>query len=148
MTLTNEAHLRHCLAEICQADTSTGPTKGLTVLMNTSRPIVRWGDKGMNSRPIIAYHVPAERIRRGTKDALVLTGIFDIFVEESSTGTEEAIADRLEAIVTHTNLNSTARTNPVDVAPFFRSRRELPDLDEGRRRLQVEFEMWFNRIGA
>ena len=148
MSLTNEAHLRQSIAEVFQADISTGSTKGLTVLMGTTRPVVSWGDKGMNTRPIIAYHVPASRIRRGTKDALVLTGIFDVFVEEDSTGTEEAIADRVEAILTQANLNSTARTNPVDVAPYLRGRRELPELDEGRRRLQVEFEMWFNRIGA
>lgn len=135
----NEAHIRQSIAEAFAASTK------LVSLTGKAQPVVRWGDRGMNDRPVITYFVPSSRIRRGTKDGLVLTAQFDVWVEPDSTGTEEAIADEIERVLTHSNLNSTARTNPVDVAPYLRQRRELPEMDEGRRRLLMEFEMWFNR---
>ena len=140
--MDNEADIRLALAEIVEADTGTG---GLVTLTGKARPMVSWGDKGMNSRPIITYYVPNSRRRHGTKDALVLDAQFDAHVDLSSTGLEEQLIDRLETIITHTNLSSTARTNPVDVAPYWGARRELPELDEGRRRLTLECQFWFNR---
>jgi len=137
--VSNEANIRSSIAEICAASTR------LTTLTGKAAPVVRWGDHGMNDRPIVTYMVTTGRYRRGTKDALVLRAQFDVFVNPNSTGTEEAIADELEAIITHSNLSSTARTSSVDVAPYLRSRRELPELDEGRRRLTLEYDLWFNR---
>jgi len=135
----NEAHLRQSIAETFAA------SKTLTTLTGKAQPVVRWGDRGMNDRPIITYFVPSSRIRRGTKDGFVFTTQFDVWVEPDSTGTEEAIADEIEAVFTHSNLNSTARTYPVDAAPYLRQRREVPEMDEGRRRLLMEFECWMNR---
>lgn len=137
--MANEAHIRSAISEVFAASTK------LVTLTGKAQPIVRWGDRGMNDRPIITYFVPTSRIRRGTKDGLVLTAQFDCWVEPDSTGTEEAMADEIERVLTHSNLNSTARTTPVDVAPYLRQRREVPELDEGRRRLLMEFEFWFNR---
>ena len=99
----------------------------------------------MNDRPIITYLGPNAVPRRGAKDSLIVLGQFDVWVESNSTGLEERIADRLEKVLTHTNLNSTARTNPVDCAPYLRARRDNAELDEGRRRLTLEFDLWFNR---
>ena len=140
--MDNEADIRLALAEVVQGDTSTG---GLVALTGSSRPMVRYGDKGSNARPIITYFVPTSRRRMGTKDALVLGVQFDIWVEANSTGTENKIADRLETLITHSNLNSTVRTNAVDVAPYWGPRRELPELDVGRKRLTVYCFFWFNR---
>ena len=137
--MSNEADLRSAIAETFAASTT------LVSLTGKAQPVVRWGDRGMNDRPIVTYFVPSSRIRRGTKDGLVLTAQFDCWVEPDSTGTEEAMADEIERVFTHSNLNSTARTSPVDVAPYLRSRREVPELDEGRRRLLMEFECWMNR---
>jgi hypothetical protein len=137
--MSNEADIRSAIAETFAASTT------LVSLTGKAQPVVRWGDRGMNDRPVITYWVPSSRIRRGTKDGLVLTAQLDVWVEPDSTGTEEAIADEIEAALTHSNLNSTARTSPVDVAPYLRTRREVPELDEGRRRLLMEWEFWFNR---
>ena len=137
--MANEAHIRQSIGEVLAASTT------LVSLTGKAQPVVRWGDRGMTARPVVSYFVPSSRIRRGTKDGLVLTAQFDVWVEPDSTGTEEAIADEIEVVLTQVNLNSTARTNPVDVAPYLRQRREVPELDEGRRRLLMEFEFWFNR---
>lgn len=137
--MANEAHVRQSVAEVLASSTT------LVALTGKAQPVVRWGDRGMTDRPVVTYMVPSSRIRRGTKNALVLTAQFDCWVEPSSTGLEEAMADAIEAILTQPNLNSTARTNPVDVAPYLRQRREVPELDEGRRRLLMEYEFWFNR---
>ena len=142
----NEYDLRNALFEIVEADSSTTTPRGLTVIMGTTHPMVRWGDRGMNTRPIITYLGPNAVPRRGAKDALLVDGQFDIWVESNSTGLEERIADRLEAIITQTNLASTKRTNPVDVAPTLRARRDLSTLaEEGARRLTIEIELRFNR---
>lgn len=133
------------MAEVVEGDGSTSGSTGIVGLTGKANPLVQWGDRGMNDRPVISFFQPNGRPRRGTKDALVVTGQFDVFVEANSTGLEEQIADRLEAIMTHTNLNSTARSTPVDVAPYMRARRQLPELDEGRMRVQLEFDFWFNR---
>jgi len=143
--MANEYDLRVALAEVFAADTSTGPTQGLTVLCGNANPIVRWGDRGMNDRPIVAYYVAGGAYRSGVKDALRIGARFDVFTEANATGLAEKIADRIEAVVTNSNLSSTARTTPVDVAPYPRGRRELPELDEGRNRIVLEYDFWFNR---
>lgn len=140
--MDNEADIRLALAEVVEGDSTTG---GLVALTGKAKPMVRWGDRGMNDRPIITYFVPSSRRRTGTKDALVLGVQFDIWVEANSTGTENKIADRLETVITHTNLSTGTRTNPVDVAPYWGPRRELPEMDEGRQRLTLECDFWFNR---
>lgn len=143
--MANEAQVRCSIAEVFAADGSTSGSTGIVGLTGKANPIVRWGDRGMNSRPIVTYMQTGSRIRRGTFDALVLSAQFDVWVDGDSTGLEESIADRIEAVLTQANLNSTARTYPVDVAPYLRGRRELPELDEGRRRLVLDYELWFNR---
>jgi hypothetical protein len=138
--MSNEFDLRRSIAEVC------GSSTRLVNLTGKSSPVVRWGDHGMNDRPIVTYMVTTGRYRRGTADSLEFRAQFDVWVDpNSSQGTEEAIADELESIIVHSNLNSTARTSPVDVAPWLRSRRELPELDEGRRRLTLEYDIWLNR---
>ena len=140
----NEHDVMVAVMEIVEADTSTGSTKGITVLTSKASPLIVWGDRGMNNRPIItwrAYAIP----RHGSKDALNIKAELDIFAEANNSGLEEKIGDRLEAILTQANLSSTARTNPVDVAPTMTARRSLPELEEGRRRLLVEFDLRFNR---
>lgn len=137
--MANEAHVRQSIAEVLAGSSA------LVALTGKAQPVVRWGDRGMNDRPIITYFQPSSRIRRGTKDGFVMTAQFDVWVEPDSTGTEEAIADEIERVLTQSALNSTARTTPVDVAPYLRQRREVPELDEGRRRLLLEFEFWWNR---
>lgn len=137
--MNNESHVRQCIAE-----TFANSTR-LVGLTGKAQPVVRWGDHGMNDRPIVTFMIVSGRYRGGTKDALVYRAQFDVFVEPSSTGIEEAIADEIEAVLTNSNLGSTARTNPVDAAPYLRSRREIPELDEGRRRLTLEYDLWFNR---
>lgn len=143
--MANGADIRFSVVEVFEADGSTSGSTGIVGLTGKANPIVSWGDRGMNDRPVIAFHLPTASVRGGTKDALRYTAQFDIFVEGNSTGLEEQIADRIETVLTQPNLNSTARASPVDVAPYLRARRELPELDEGRNRIQLEYDFWFNR---
>lgn len=143
--MANEAQIRQSIAEVFAADGSTSGSTGLVGLTGKANPIVRWGDRGMNERPIVTYFQPSSRIRRGTFDAMVLNVQFDVWVDGDSTGLEESIADRIEAVLTQPNLASTARTYPVDVAPYLRGRHEVPELDEGRRRLVITYDFWWNR---
>lgn len=132
-------------AEIVEADGSTSGSTGVVGLMSKANPIVPWGDRGMNTLPIIATLFPASAITRGAKEAALVTATADIITEPSATGLAWNIADRLVAITTQSNFNSTARTTAVDVLPQERTRRDLHSLEEGRQRVQVEWEFRFNR---
>lgn len=136
----NEFHVRASVVETVEASTTMF---GLTAKTN---PISVWGDLGNESRPIIAYRAaPGNGYKRGSKDALDMRIVFDVFVESDSTGLASAIADELESIITNSNLSSTARTYPVDVAPFKRARFPTSELDEGRSRITLEYDFWHNR---
>ena len=144
--MANEFSVWRSLVEIVEADGSTGGSTGIKGITGKPNPLRKDGDRGADTtRPIITHLFPAAEFRRGTKDALLLTSQFNIRVENDSTGMAEALADRLETIVTQTNLNSTARSVPVDVLPYWRARREFTEQEEGRRTLVLEAEMWFNR---
>lgn len=143
--MANEFTLWRSIVEVAELDGSSTGSTGLAGITGRASPVLKAGDRGQNTRPIITHLFPAGEFRGGTKDAVRLTGQFNVMVENDSTGTAEALADRLEVIMTHTNLNSTARTVPVDVVPYPRARQELSEQDEGRRTLVLEFEYWFNR---
>ncbi len=143
--MANEFGLWRSIVEVVEADGSTSGSTGIVGIIGAN-PIRKDGDPGADTaRPIITHLFPAGEFRLGTKDAMVLDGQFSVRVENDSTGQAEALADRLEAIMTHTNLNSTARTSPVDVLPYLRGRREFTEQDKGRRTLILEVEYWFNR---
>jgi hypothetical protein len=141
--VANENHLFLSIAEIFAADgTSTGST-GIAGLTKKSQPFVRWGDDGMNDRPIITGFVATAPMRTGARDAVRPSLDFDVWVEQGSTIAEE-IADRIEAVFTNVNLGSTARTSPVNVAPYLRGREPIPELDDGRRRIKLRYELnWY-----
>lgn len=132
------------MTEIAAADgTSTGT--GLVGLTGKASPLVRWGDRGMRDLPVMVGFLPVSVPTRGPKDALVMTVQLDAYTEADNTGLAWKMADRCEAIFTQTAFASTSRTNPVDVIPYLRVRRDQPELDEGRMRVMMEFEMRFNR---
>ncbi len=144
--MANEFGLWRSIVEVVEADGSTSGSTGIKGITGKANPICKDGDRGQNvARPIITHLFPTGEFRGGTKDAMRFTGQFNVFVENDSTGTAEALADRLEAIMTHTNLNSTARTVPVDVTPYLRARREMAEQLEGRRVVILEMEYWMNR---
>ena len=139
----NEWDVWTALFEVCTADTSSGV--GLVALSNKTYPLLRWGDRGMNSLPIIVGYFPTGTPTGGPKDALVLGLQLDCYSETDNAGLAWKLADRVEAIFTNTNMKSTARTNPVDVIPYLRGRRDMPELDEGRMRVMMEWDVRFNR---
>ncbi len=141
--MANEDDLWGSIVEVVEADNSTGV--GIVSIMSKTNPIRVEGDRGTQSRPIITHFFPAGEFRGGTKDAMRFTSQFSIKVENDATGLAAKVGDRLEAVMTHTNLNSTARTTPVDVVPYLRARRGFSEQDEGRQTLVLEMEMWFNR---
>ena len=144
--MANEFSLWQSIVEVVEADGSTSGSTGIVGITQLANPIRRDGDPGAdNTRPIITHLFPAGEFRFGTKDAMRLDGQFNARVENDSTGQAEALLDRIEAIMTHTNLNSTARTTPVDVVPYLRARREFTEQDKGRRTVTLEVEYWFNR---
>ncbi len=143
--MSNEFNLWRSITEIVNADgTSTGST-GVAGLCSKAAPIRKRGDRGRTNPPVVTHFFPTSEFRTGSKDALILTSQFNVVVENDSTGRAEAIGDRLEAILTYSALNSTARTAAVDAVPFWRSRREMPLEEEGRRELVMEAEWRFNR---
>ena len=144
--MANEFSMWQSIVEVAEADGSTGGSTGIKGITGKPNPMRRNGDPGADtSRPIITHLFPTAEFRFGTKDALRITSQFNCLVENDSTGQAEALADRLEAIMTNTNMNSTARTTPVDVIPYPRARREFTEQDKGRRTVVLEVEWWFNR---
>lgn len=144
--MANEFSLWRAIVEVAEADGTTGGSTGIVGITGKANPMRKDGDRGQDTlRPIITHLFPAGDFRSGTKDAVILTGQFNARVENDSTGTAEALLDRVEAIMTHSNLNSTARATPVDVIMYFRGRREFTEQDEGRRTVTLEVDYWFNR---
>ena len=141
--MANEHDVWKSIVEVVKADTSTGV--GIVSIIGKTSPIFAEGDRGTQDRPIITHFFPAGEFRGGTKDAMRLTSQFSVMVENDATGLAAKVADRLEVIMTHTNLNSTTRSTPVDVVPYLRARRGFVEQDEGRQTLVLEMEMWFNR---
>jgi len=138
----NEWDVWVALFEIAKGDTGAG---GLATLSGKTYPLLRWGDRGMNSMPVIVGFFPTGTPTKGPKDALRLGLQLDYYTETDSAGLAWDMADRMETVFTQTNLASTGRTKPVDAIPYLRSRRDLPELDEGRIRVQQEWEIRFNR---
>lgn len=138
----NEWDVWTALFEIATADTGAG---GLVTITGKTYPLLRWGDRGMNALPVIVGFFPVGTPTRGPKDALVLGLQLDCYTETGSAGLAWQMADRVETILTNVNLASTSRTNPVDVIPHLRARRDLPELDEGRMRVTMEWDLRFNR---
>jgi len=131
------------MVEIVEADSTT---VGIPGLFDKAHPLVNWGSKGMNHRPIIAAYLVDLTPRRGSRDALQIGATFDIFVNDNSTGLAGKAGDRLEAILTNTEFQSTARTTTVDAAPQAApKRRYQPELDEGRTRLTLDWKFRLNR---
>ncbi|MFA6044194.1 MAG: hypothetical protein WC718_04360 [Phycisphaerales bacterium] len=138
----NEWDVWAALFEVAKADTGAG---GLVALSGKTDPLLRWGDRGMNSLPVIVGFFPTGTPTKGPKDALVLGLQLDFYTETNSAGLAWDMADRMETVFTNTNMASTARTNPVDVIPYLRARRDMPELDEGRIRVTQEWNVRFNR---
>ena len=143
--MANETDLWNAIVEIVEADSTT---VGIPGLLAKAHPLVNWGSRGMNQRPIIAAYTAVMTPRRSSRDQLVVQTTFDVFVDDDSTGLAAKVGDRLEAILTNPVLNSTstARSCTVDAAPQAApARRYQPDLDEGRTRLTLDFEFRLNR---
>lgn len=123
--------------------------EGSTALVNLcggeANPLRKWNDIGSGKRPIVAGRIDDGRILGGSSDPFLWRLTLDVFVEFDSTGLAAAIADVLEDIITFTNLNSTGGVTAVDVAPTLRNRFPLPELDEGRDRLTLQWGLRHNR---
>ena len=133
------------IAEVFAADGTTGGSTGIVGLTGKAQPLVRWGDRGMNDRPIVSARIYTPRVHGGTKDAFRFFTDFDVWVEAGTTGLGDTIAGRVEALFNFTNMHSTARTNPQDFATTLRGIEPLPELDEGRNRVSVTYECRWNR---
>jgi hypothetical protein len=120
------------MAEVFAADGTTGGSTGIVGLTGKAQPLVRWGTRGMDDRPIV-------------RNAFRFFTDFDVWVEAGTTGLGYAIADRIETLFNFTNMNSTARTNPQDFSTTLRAMEPLPELDEGRERVLVTYECRWNR---
>jgi len=141
--MANETTLWNAIVEIIEADSTT---VGVPGLIGKTHPLVNWGSRGMNQRPIIAAYLATHTPRRGSRDALQIGATFDVFVDDNSTGLAGLVGDRLETILTNTEFQSTARTVAVDAAPREAPlRRYQPELDEGRTRLTLDWEFRLNR---
>jgi hypothetical protein len=136
---TNEFHVRASLVETIEASSA------VTSLAGSSQPVRLWGDLGTASRPVIALRIGYGRFLAGGCDPMNWPVTLDVFVDSDSTGRASAIADALETVITYSNLASTARTYPVDVAPYKRARFPQSELDEGRGRLTLEYDFRHHR---
>lgn len=139
---TNEFDIWARVVEIAE-----GSTALVSLCGGESNPLRAWYDIGVANRPIVAGRVDQGRLRGGSDDPWNWMLTLDVFVEFDSTGRAAAIADVLEGLITFTNLNSTGgmTTTPVDVAPQLRRRLPQPELDEGRNRLTLEWDLRHNR---
>jgi len=143
--VANETTLWNAIVEIVEADSTT---IGIPGLIGKAHPLVNWGSRGMNQRPIVAAYTAVMTPRKSSRDQLVVQTTFDVFVDDDSTGLAAKVGDRLEAILINSVLNSTstARSYTVDAAPQAApSRRYQPELDEGRTRLTLDWEFRLNR---
>ncbi len=149
----NEHDVFVAAVEVFEADNST-TINSMVALTGQTNPLRRWGDRaqidlpsGATQKAIVTMFFPTAPIKRGTKDSLRLGTQIDVWSSPSSTGRAWKIADRVETLMTNSNLvstTSTARTVSVDVAPYLQSRRDLPQ-EEGRVRVMLEYEIFFNR---
>jgi hypothetical protein len=133
------------MAEVFAADGTTGGSTGIVGLTGKAQPLVRWGTRGMDDRPIVSARIYTSSVHGGTKNAFRFFVDFDTWVEAGTTGLGYAIADRIETLFNFTNMNSTARTNPQDFSTTLRAMEPLPELDEGRERVLVTYECRWNR---
>lgn len=141
--MANETTLWNAIVEIVEADSTT---VGIPGLLGKANPLVAWGDRGMNDRPIIAAYTAVLTPRQGSVDQLQIAATFDIFIDDDSTGLAASVGDRLEDILTNTEFSSSVRTVSVDAAPQADPvRRYQPELDEGRTRLTLDWEFRLTR---
>lgn len=136
---TNEFHVRASVVETIEGSTA------VKTLMGRTDPVRLWGDLANDpGRPIVTVRFEPGRFS-GACDVVILRAVFDVFTEPDSTGLGSAIADELEGLITYTNLASTGRTHPVDVAPYRRARGPNYELDEGRGRITLEYDLRHTR---
>lgn len=138
--MKNEYDLIKAIIAIARADTGGG---GFVPLAdNQDPPLVLWEDLWVDNHPPIGAVFPVDaRIGGGAKEQLQCRLQFDMIVKRNQEGLESRMADRLEEIVTVTNLLSEG----VDAAVWTMSRRPLSDMETGRRRLALELQVNMNR---
>lgn len=143
--MPNPSDLRAAIGAIVIADTGAG---GIVTLLgkaaDPTQAIVRWGDAGMNDRPILSIFFPVTRGRDAsgeTDEPLVVDGQFDVHVERGSGALAENVLERLKVLLDWTAFDGQG----LDVAPFWGVAGESPALIEGSARYTQEVRFQFNR---
>jgi hypothetical protein len=132
--------MRQAIVAIADADTGAG---GFYVLVgNKTGRLVRWGDRGMNERPVVALAFGTTTYRSpGEGDRFRIPATFSAFVAGAAGGLEDRLLDRLVLILTQPAFAARG----LNVAPFPRLRRDLATLEEGGQRKDLEMEFWLTR---
>jgi hypothetical protein len=115
----------------------------LTSLTGKAVPIVRWEDVGQSGRepPIVAMYVVSAVRNRGAPEKLEMSVQMDAVVPDASEGLEVILADRLEEVLT----TAAYAAKGLDLTLTSSSRTDNGGLEEGRRRITVEFHASMKR---
>jgi hypothetical protein len=141
MAKKTEYDLLLAIMEIARGDSGAGGliplTGGKTV------PVIRWRDRIRegNEPPIVACQVFLATRNTGAPEKLICSVQFDAVVPEASDGLEAQLIDRVEEVLTP----QAFLVEGLDVDPNPGARRQLSPLEEGRRRLGLDFQMTMKR---
>lgn len=136
----NEYDLTEAIIAIARADTGAG---GFVPLAdNQDPPLVLWEDLWVDNHPPIGALFVVTAVEGGGAWKRLLCRVqLDMIVKRNQEGLESRMADRLEDIVTVTNLLSEG----VDASVRRIARRPLSAMETGRRRLGLELQVNMNR---
>ncbi len=140
--MANVYDLLLAIMETARADTGAGGLAGVSGLTGKDVPIVRWEDLVVMEDPDRALPIATALVITATPYAglpPMLEAIvqFDGWVPGGSEGLESQIIDRIEAVITSTNLASQG----VDAAPTSGVRRTMTGEDFGRRRESMDMTL-------
>lgn len=135
-----EYDLLLAIMQVARGDTGAG---GLVPLTGKTVPVIRWRDRIRegNEPPIIACQIFLARRNTGAPEKLICEVQFDAVVPEQSEGLENQLIERLEGRLLPQNFLAEG----IDVDPNPGARRQLSPLEEGRRRLGLDYQMTMKR---
>lgn len=128
------ANLWNSLVEIAEASTR------LTTMTGKAHPLLLWGDRGMESLPIIAGTPMTITPLQGAE-------IWHFQLDAYGPGWDgvaSRLASELRNVITRDAFLSPNRSHPADALPVGFHTRTWPQLDEGRERVTLEFDVRLN----
>lgn len=136
--MANQDDLLIAIRDLAKNDTAAG---GLVDLIGKPAPVVRWGDRRQQDRPVIAADLTLARPE--IMDRLAGTATFAILAEQQNLVDNPTflgdVADRMAALYAEETGAARFESEGLDAVMEERTRRPDPALEQGRQRLDVEY---------